>query len=212
MTEQELRHQIVEQARSLFTRGYSSGSAGNISVRLDNGFLITPTNSSFGRLDPERLSLLDREGRHRDGDKPSKEWVVHRAMYLARSLAGAVVHLHAPNCMAVACLVGLDPESVLPPLTPYFVMRIGRLPLVPYFRPGDPGLADAVGRRAIDTHAMLLAHHGMIVCESDLATAVNAAEELEETARLFLTIKDRPYGQLTRSQVAELERHFPRSI
>jgi len=212
MTEQELRHQIVEQARSLFMRGYSSGSAGNISVRLDNGFLITPTNSSLGRLEPERLSLLDREGRHRDGDKPSKEWVVHRAMYLARNLAGAVVHLHAPNCMAVACLVGLDPESVLPPLTPYFVMRIGRLPLVRYFRPGDPGLADAVGRRAIDTHAMLLAHHGMIVCESDLATAVNVAEELEETARLFLMIKDRPYGQLTRSQVAELERHFPKSI
>ncbi|MEJ2477434.1 MAG: aldolase [Desulfobacterales bacterium] len=212
MTEQELRHQIVEQARSLFMRGYSTGSAGNISVRLDNGFLITPTNSSFGRLEPERLSLLDREGRHRDGDKPSKEWVVHRAMYLARNLAGAVVHLHAPNCMAVACLVGLDPESVLPPLTPYFVMRIGRLPLVPYFRPGDPGLAEAVGRRAIDTHAMLLAHHGMIVCESDLATAVNVAEELEETARLFLMIKDRPYGQLTQSQVAELERHFPKSI
>ncbi len=212
MTEQELRHQIVEQARSLFMRGYSSGSAGNISVRLDNGFLITPTNSSFGRLEPERLSRLDREGRHRDGDKPSKEWVVHRAMYLARNLAGAVIHLHAPNCMAVACLVGLDPESVLPPLTPYFVMRIGRLPLVPYFRPGDPGLADAVGRRAIDTHAMLLAHHGMIVCERDLAAAVNAAEELEETARLFLMVKDRPYGQLTRSQVAELERHFPKSI
>jgi ribulose-5-phosphate 4-epimerase/fuculose-1-phosphate aldolase len=212
MTEQELRHQIVEQARSLFMRGYSTGSAGNISVRLDNGFLITPTNSSFGRLEPERLSLLDREGRHRDGDKPSKEWVVHRAMYLARNLAGAVVHLHAPNCMAVACLVGLDPESVLPPLTPYFVMRIGRLPLVPYFRPGDPGLAEAVGRRAIDTHAMLLAHHGMIVCESDLATAVNVAEELEETARLFLMIKDRSYGQLTQSQVAELERHFPKSI
>jgi ribulose-5-phosphate 4-epimerase/fuculose-1-phosphate aldolase len=212
MTEQELRHQIVEQARSLFMRGYSTGSAGNISVRLYNGFLITPTNSSFGRLEPERLSLLDREGRHRDGDKPSKEWVVHRAMYLARNLAGAVVHLHAPNCMAVACLVGLDPESVLPPLTPYFVMRIGRLPLVPYFRPGDPGLAEAVGRRAIDTHAMLLAHHGMIVCESDLATAVNVAEELEETARLFLMIKDRPYGQLTQSQVAELERHFPKSI
>ena len=212
MTEQELRHQIVQQARSLFMRGFSSGSAGNISVRLENGFLITPTNSSFGRLEPERLSLLDPEGRHCDGDKPSKEWAVHRAMYRARSLAGAVVHLHAPNCMAVACLGGLDPESVLPPLTPYFVMRIGRLPLVPYFRPGDSGLAEAVGRRAIDTHAMLLAHHGMIVCERDLAAAVNTAEELEETARLFLQIKDRPHRQLTNSQVAELERLFPKSI
>jgi ribulose-5-phosphate 4-epimerase/fuculose-1-phosphate aldolase len=212
MAEQELRNQIVHQARSLFMRGYSSGSAGNISVRLDNGFLITPTNSSFGRLEPERLSLLDPEGRHRDGDKPSKEWAVHRAMYRARSLAGAVVHLHAPNCMAVACLGDLDPENVLPPLTPYFVMRIGRLPLVPYFRPGDPGLAEAVGHRAIDTHAMLLAHHGMIVCERDLAAAVNTAEELEETARLFLLIKDRPYRQLTNAQVAELERLFPKSI
>jgi ribulose-5-phosphate 4-epimerase/fuculose-1-phosphate aldolase len=212
MAEQELRNQIVQQARSLFMRGYSSGSAGNISVRLDNGFLITPTNSSFGRLEPERLSLLDPEGRHRDGDKPSKEWAVHRAMYRARSLAGAVVHLHAPNCMAVACLGDLDPENVLPPLTPYFVMRIGRLPLVPYFRPGDPGLAEAVGRRVIDNHAMLLAHHGMIVCERDLAAAVNTAEELEETARLFLLIKDRPYRQLTNAQVAELERLFPKSI
>ncbi|MFY9706992.1 MAG: aldolase [Desulfobacterales bacterium] len=212
MAEQELRNQIVQQARSLFMRGYSSGSAGNISVRLNNGFLITPTNSSFGRLEPERLSLLDPEGRHRDGDKPSKEWAVHRAMYRARSLAGAVVHLHAPNCMAVACLGDLDPENVLPPLTPYFVMRIGRLPLVPYFRPGDPGLAEAVGRRAIDTHAMLLAHHGMIVCERDLAAAVNTAEELEETARLFLLIKDRPYRQLANAHVAELERLFPKSI
>ena len=114
--------------------------------------------------------------------------------------------------MAVACLGDLDPESVLPPLTPYFVMRIGRLPLVPYFRPDDPGLAEAVGRRAIDTHAILLAHHGMIVCETDLAEAVNTAEELEETARLFLLIKDRPYRQLTNSQVAELERLFPKSI
>jgi len=212
MAEQELRNQIVQQARSLFMRGYSSGSAGNISVRLDNGFLITPTSSSFGRLEPERLSLLDPEGRHRDGDKPSKEWAVHRAMYRARSLAGAVVHLHAPNCMAVACLGDLDPENVLPPLTPYFVMRIGRLPLVPYFRPGDPGLAEAVSRRVIDNHAMLLAHHGMIVCERDLAAAVNTAEELEETARLFLLIKDRPYRQLTNAQVAELERLFPKSI
>jgi ribulose-5-phosphate 4-epimerase/fuculose-1-phosphate aldolase len=212
MTEQELRHQIVQLARSLFMRGYSSGSAGNISVRLDNGFLITPTNSSFGLVEPEKLSLLDPEGRHRDGDKPSKEWAVHLAMYRARSLAGAVVHLHSPNCMAVACLGDLDPESVLPPLTPYFVMRIGRLTLIPYFRPGDPGLAAAVGRRAIDTHAMLLAHHGMIVCERNLAAAVNTAEELEETARLFLTVKDRPYRELTRSQVAELERLFPKSI
>jgi ribulose-5-phosphate 4-epimerase/fuculose-1-phosphate aldolase len=114
--------------------------------------------------------------------------------------------------MAVACLGDIDPENVLPPLTPYFVMRIGRLPLVPYFRPGDPGLAEAVGRRAIDTHAMLLAHHGMIVCERDLAAAVNTAAELEETARLFLLIKDRPYRQLSNSQVAELERLFPKSI
>ena len=193
-------------------RGYSSGSAGNISVRLDDGFLMTPTNSSLGRLDPQRLSRLDPQGRHLDGEEPSKEWAVHLAMYRARDLAAAVVHLHSPYCMAVACLGGLDPESVLPPITPYFVMRIGRLPLLPYFRPGDPGLAAAVGRRAIDTHAMLLAHHGMIVCERDLAAAVNLAEELEDTARLFLMVKDRPFGQLTQSQVAELERHFPKAI
>lgn len=212
MNERELRNQLVAHGKYLSMRGYSPGASGNLSVRLENGFLMTPTNSSLGRLDPDRLARLDAEGHHIDGDKPSKEVVVHLAMYRRRSAAGSVVHLHSPYCMAVSCLDGLDPDNALPPLTPYYVMRIGRLPLLPYFRPGDTALANAVEKGAAESHALLLAHHGMIVCGQDMGMAVAAAEELEETARLFLLVKDRPYRQLNTAQVADLEETFPRNI
>ncbi len=173
---------------------------------------MTPTNASLGWLDPERLSRLDAQGNHIDGDKPSKEVVVHLAMYRRRQAAHAVVHLHSPYCMAVSCLDGLDPDNALPPLTPYYVMRIGRLPLVPYFRPGDIALADAVEQRAAMSHALLFAHHGMIVCGREMGAAVAAAEELEETARLYLLVKDHSHLQLNADQVAELEEYFPKNI
>lgn len=212
MTERELRNQLVTYAKYLSMRGYSPGTSGNLSICLENGFLMTPTNASFRWLDPERLSRLDAQGNHIDGDKPSKEVVVHLAMYRRRPAAGAVVHLHSPYCMAVSCLDGLDPDNALPPLTPYYVMRIGRLPLVPYFRPGDIALAGAVEQRASESHALLFAHHGMIVCGREMGAAVAAAEELEETARLYLLVKDRPHRQLNAAQVAELEQYFPRNI
>jgi len=212
MTEAQQREKLVEYGRYLSLRGFAPGSSGNISVRLDDGYLVTPTRSTLGRLDPQRISRLDPDGAHLGGDKPSKEVGVHLAMYRKRPRTGAVVHLHAPHCMALSCLADLDPKNALPALTPYFVMRIGRLPLVPYFRPGDAALAGAVAQAAGQSHALLLTQHGMVVGGSDLDDAVSAAEELEETARLFLLIKDRPYRVLDRDQVEELERVFPKMV
>lgn len=212
MNESDIRNQLVLHGKYLSSRGYSPGTSGNLSVRLADGYLMTPTNSSLGKLSSERLSRLDASGDHIDGDKPSKEVIVHLAMYRQRPAAGAVVHLHSPYCTAVSCLDGLDPDNTLPPLTPYYIMRIGRLPLLPYFRPGDIALAAAVEKRAADSHALLFAHHGMIVCERELKEAVAAAEEVEETARLFMLVKGQPYRQLTAEQVAELEKTFPRTI
>jgi ribulose-5-phosphate 4-epimerase/fuculose-1-phosphate aldolase len=212
MTEREQRKKIVFLGNYLSMRGFSPGSSGNISVRLDDGFLMTPTNSTLGRLAPERISRLDSDGGHIGGDKPSKEVGMHLAMYRKRPRIGAVVHLHSPYCMALSCLADLDPKNALPALTPYYVMRIGRLPLIPYFRPGDPALAQAVEQTAGQSHALLFAQHGMLVGSSDLDGAVGAAEELEETARLFLLIKDRPYRTLDRTQIEELERAFPKNI
>lgn len=212
MTEEQLRAHLAKMGQALYNRGYISGSSGNISVRLEKGYLMTPTNSCLGMLDPERISRLDPEGNHIGGDKPSKEVIVHLAMYRQRPAVGAIVHLHSPNCMAVSCLDNLNHENALPPLTPYFVMRIGRLPVVPYYRPGDAKLADAVEEFSRQSHALLLAHHGLLVGGKNLDDAVNNAEELEESARLYLTLKDKPYRTLSEEQVTELEQAFPKKI
>ncbi|HEX4325175.1 MAG TPA: 3-oxo-tetronate 4-phosphate decarboxylase, partial [Burkholderiales bacterium] len=155
-----LREQICATARSMFDRGLTHGSTGNISVKLDDGWLLTPTGSSLGTLDPAKLSKLDWAGHLISGDAPSKENFLHLAMYQERPANGAVVHLHATHSVAVSLLDELDPADVLPPLTAYYVMRIGSLPLVPYFAPGDLQLADAVRRFAGKHHALLLANHG----------------------------------------------------
>ncbi len=201
MDEDGLRRLLVELAGSLFARGFSVGSAGNISVRLDDGYLITPTNSSLGRLDPERLSRLDTAFHHVGGDKPSKEVFMHRAFYTA-SATGAVVHLHSTMATAVACLEG----ATIPPLTPYFVMRVGRqLPVIPYFRPGDPAMEPAIHEAAkAGARAVLLANHGPVVSGKTLTDAVYAAEELEEAARLALTLQSASPRRLTPAQVDEL--------
>nr|MDA8250418.1 aldolase [Rhodospirillales bacterium] len=169
MTEAETRRRLVDLAGSLFARGFSVGSAGNISVRLDDGYLITPTNSSLGRLDAARLSRLDGSFAHVDGDKPSKEVFMHRAFYTARAEAGAVVHLHSTMATAVACLPDVDAGNPIPPLTPYFVMRIGRaMPIVPYYRPGDPAMEPAIRAAAHGARAVLLANHGPVVSGQSL--------------------------------------------
>ena len=205
MTEQQTRALLAELAASLFARGFSVGSAGNISVKLDDGYLITPTNSSLGRLDPARLSRLDAAFRHVDGDKPSKEVFMHRAFYTARGDAGSVVHLHSTQATAVACLPDVDGDNPIPPLTPYFVMRVGRrMPIVPYFRPGDPAMEPAIHAEARHARAVLLANHGPVVSGKTLLDAVYAAEELEEAAKLFLLLRNTSPRLLTPAQVDDL--------
>ena len=206
MTEAELREAIVAHGRSLFARGLSPGTSGNLSARIDGGFLTTPTNSSLGALDPARLSRLDADGRHVDGGPPTKEVWLHTAMYDARPDAQAIVHLHSTHAVAAACLADVDPNDVLPPLTPYYVMRVGRLPLVRYGRPGDDSLADEIRRLARDHHALLLANHGPIVAGETLDAAASAIEELEETAKLVLLLGGRATRTLTEEQLEELRR------
>ena len=199
---------MVEMARSLFDRGYTASCTGNISVRLADGFLMTPTGSSMGSLDPNRISHLGSGGELLSGDKPSKEWPMHKAVYQARPECGAVVHLHPPYAVAVSCLKDLDIEEVLPPLTPYYVMRIGRLALVPFFLPGDTELARAVGRAAESHGSILLAHHGTVIAGKDLEDAVYASEELEETARIYLALRPHDYNTLDPEQVKLLQENF----
>jgi ribulose-5-phosphate 4-epimerase/fuculose-1-phosphate aldolase len=201
---ESLRRSIVEVGRSLFDRGLSPGTSGNLSVRLDDGFLMTPTNSSLGALEPGRLSHLDPEGGLREGDPPTKEAWLHLAMYAERPESEAIVHLHSTHAVAVACLDDVDPDDVLPALTPYYVMRVGRLPLVPYGRPGDDTLSGAVRERARTSHALLLANHGPIVAGVSLESAASAAEEIEETAKLVLLLRGLPTRPLTREQRNEL--------
>jgi ribulose-5-phosphate 4-epimerase/fuculose-1-phosphate aldolase len=209
VTETQLREQLVMFGESLYARGYAHGSSGNLSVRLPDGLLVTPTNSCLGRLDPAKISRLDRAGKHVSGDQPSKEGFLHLAMYEERAGAQAIVHLHCTHCVAVSCLRHADTANVLPPITAYHVMRIGRLPLVPYFRPGDRALAEAVREKARKHHAVLLANHGPVVAGKSLEDAVYNAEEMEQTAKLFLLLSGRDTRLLEPTQIADLETSFP---
>lgn len=203
------RDAITRVGKSIFDRGLTFGSTGNISVKLDDGsILATPTNASLGDLDPARLSHLDAKGQHLAGDKPTKEAFLHRCVYCARGDAGAVVHLHSTHSVAVSILADVNPEDVLPPLTAYYIMRVGRLPLIPYFAPGDEALAKAVEVEAGKAHAVLLANHGPVVAGKTLAEAQYATEELEETARIFLMLQGRNIRPLTPEQVAALRAKF----
>ena len=208
MNENLLREKIVEIGRSLYERGLAHGSAGNISVKIADGWLMTPTNSCLGRLDPARISRVDANGKLVSGDRPSKETFLHVAMYQERPASGAVVHLHSAHAVAVSCLADLNPDDVFPPITAYAVMQVGKLVLVPYYPPGDESLADAVRKVAGRHHAVLLANHGPVVAGSSLDAAVNAIEELEQTAKLVLLLHGQPLRLLTAEQVAELNRRF----
>ena len=209
MNETRLREHIAMLGKSLYDRGLAHGSAGNISVKLADGWLMTPTNSCMGRLDPARISKLDASGALVSGDKPSKETFLHLAMYGERATCGAVVHLHSVHAVAISCMDGLDRENVFPPITAYAVMQVGRLALVPYYPPGDESLAEAVRAVAGKHHAVLLANHGPVVAGSSLDAAVNAIEELEQTAKLALLLDGHATRYLTPEQVAELNRRFP---
>ena len=200
---------LAELAASLFARGFSVGSAGNISVRIGDGYLMTPTNSCLGRLDASQLSRLDSNFEHVDGDPPSKEVTMHRAFYQARPECGAVVHLHSTMATAVSCLPDADISNAIPPLTPYFVMRVGRcLPIVPYVRPGSPDMEPAIHDAAKRARAVLLANHGPVVSGKTLLEAVYAAEELEEAAKLFFLLRTSGPRLLNAKQVDDLLQTF----
>jgi 3-dehydro-4-phosphotetronate decarboxylase len=209
MSERELREEIARHGQSLFGRRYTSGSSGNISVRVPDGILITPTNSSLGSLDADRISKVDWDGNHLSGDRPSKEAFLHLSMYRKRPREAAVVHLHSTWSVAVSCLADLNPQNVLPPITAYYVMRVGQLPLVEYFPPGDPQLATAVENRAEYSSSVLLANHGPVVAGKSLEAAVHSIEELEETARLYLILRNLPTKFLSEDQCQQLRERFP---
>ena len=206
--EKRERDKIARLSRSLYERGLTAGSSGNISVRLSDGWLLTPTNSCLGELDPARISRLDWDGNLLAGDPPSKEAFLHRSMYDVRPKAGAIVHLHSTHSAAVSCMCGLDPGNCIPPLTPYFIMKIGRLPLVPYFRPGDKALGEVIRGLADKHSAVLLSNHGPVVSGPDLEGAIYASEELEETAKIFLLLQNVRTNSLNAEQIDELKTTF----
>ena len=207
-SENKIREDIARLSKSLFDRGFSVGSAGTISVAVDDGILMTPTNSCLGFLDPAKISKVSRDGRHLSGDKPSKEIFLHNAFYETRPETGAVVHLHSTYATALSCLSDVDPEDCIPPLTPYVVMRVGQVKLVDYVRPGDEKAGDLIRALGGKYAAVLLANHGPVVTGKDITSAVYAAEELEETAKLLVTLRGMPTRMLTDENVAELKAVF----
>jgi ribulose-5-phosphate 4-epimerase/fuculose-1-phosphate aldolase len=198
------RDDVIRAARSLFDRGLTHGSTGNLSVRGEGGILVTPTGSSLGTVTADELSLIDDRGRHLAGPAPSKEAFLHAAVLRARPGAQAVVHTHSTHAAAVSCLADLDPSDALPPLTAYFAMRIGRLPLLPYHAPGDDALEALAERTARDHVALLLSNHGPVVAGKTLSAAMDALEELEETAKLFLLLRGVATRPLTPAQADAL--------
>jgi ribulose-5-phosphate 4-epimerase/fuculose-1-phosphate aldolase len=209
MTDTALRDLICTLARSMFDRGLTGGSTGNISARtVDGGLLVTPTGTSFGRLDPARLSHFDAAGRLISGDAPTKEMPLHAAFYDTRSSAGAVVHLHCCHAVAWSLMPDADPDDFLPPLTPYSIMKLGRVKLLPYYRPGDPAMGEAVRGLAGKRSAVMLANHGPVVAGKDIEAACNAIEELEDTARLAILMRGLGARHLTEAQVRDVVTHF----
>lgn len=209
--ELELRETMAKLATSLFERGYSHGSAGNLSARLEDAVLVSPTNSSMGRLVPERLSKLNFDGTHLGGDAPSKEASLHLGMLRARPEAGAVVHLHSTYATILSCLAETDPEDALPPITPYLIMRVGRVPMVPYFAPGSLELADAVSEKAREHRAVLMANHGFVVTGRTFEDAVMNAEEFEENAKLLVLMRGSSVNLLSEKQISALTAKFSKS-
>jgi ribulose-5-phosphate 4-epimerase/fuculose-1-phosphate aldolase len=207
--ETRLREQICTLAKSMFDRGLTGGSTGNISVRTpDGGLIVSPTGTSFGRLDPGRLSRFDGHGTLIDGDKPTKEMSLHTAFYDTRSTAGAVVHLHSCHSVAWSLMPEVDEDNFLPPLTPYAIMKLGKVKLLPFFRPGDPAMGEAVRGLVGKRSAVMLANHGPVVAGKDVEAACNAIEELEDTARLAILMRGYDARMLSPEQITDLVTHF----
>lgn len=208
-TEAQLRELICRLAKSMFDRGLTGGSTGNISARTaDGGLLVSPTGTSFGRLDPGRLSRFDASGSLIDGDPPTKEMPLHSAFYDTRSTAGAVVHLHSCHSVALSMMPDVDEDNFLPPLTPYGIMKLGKVRLLPFFLPGDPAMGDAVRGLAGKRSAVMLANHGPVVAGKDVEAACNAIEELEDTARLAMMTRGLNPRGLTAKDINQLVTKF----
>ncbi len=206
MTEEtKLREEMCLLAKSLFDRGLTGGSTGNISARTpDGGLLVSPTGTSFGRLDPARLSRFDANGTLIGGDKPTKEMPLHSAFYETRNMTGAVVHLHSCHSVAWSLMPEVDEDNFLPPLTPYAIMKLGKVKLLPFFIPGDPAMGDAVRGLAGKRSAVMLANHGPVVAAKDVESACNAIEELEDTARLAILMRGYDAKMLSPEMVQQI--------
>lgn len=208
-SETKLREQICLLAKSMFDRGLTGGSTGNISARTeDGGLLVSPTGSSFGRLDPAELSRFDAAGRHIGGLTPTKEMPLHSAFYETRKSAGAVVHLHSCHSVAWSMMPEIDPDNVLPPLTPYAIMKLGKVKLLPFFMPGDAAMGEALRSLGGKRSAVLLANHGPVVAGKDIEAACNAIEELEDTARLAIMMRGFDPKLLSPEQVRDVVTKF----
>ncbi|MBQ4767253.1 aldolase [Pectobacterium versatile] len=204
-SEQHARVEMVKLGASFFQRGYATGSAGNLSLLLDDGTLLaTPTGSCLGELDAERLSKVSMSGEWISGDKPSKEVSFHLSIYRNDPECKAIVHLHSTYLTALSCLEGLDTQDAIKPFTPYVVMRVGKVPVVPYYRPGDARLGEDLAKLASRYKAFLLANHGPVVTGKDLRAAADNMEELEETAKLIFILGDRKIRYLTADEITEL--------
>ncbi len=213
------REDICRVGKSLFDRGYVHATAGNVSVRLDDGFLITPTDACLGFLDPARLAKLDRSGQHISGDKASKTIALHRSIYTATAAfdpaVRCIIHTHSRHCVALTLQHSNKAQAeLLPPITPYFVMKVGHVPLIPYHRPGDPAAADLVsqaisryGQLGTPIRALMLDRLGPTVWHDSPAAAMATLEELEETAKLMLTCTTPPQA-LSDAQIDELRHTF----
>lgn len=206
--ERAAREEMTRLCKSLFDRGFSVGTAGNVSVRLADGMLMTPTNVRLGDLDPDRIAKIDPNGNHIAGDRPTKEVFLHKAFYDTRPQAGAVVHLHSTWATALSCLADTDPDDCIPPLTPYVVMRVGRVAMLPYVKPGDPRTGDLIRDLRGSHAAVLLANHGPVVSGKTLFSTVAAAEELEETAKLLVALKGMKVNLLSTAEVEDLRATF----
>ncbi|MGH9354605.1 MAG: aldolase [Terriglobia bacterium] len=206
-SENTLRTEICRVAESLYRRGYTVGSAGNISARLPDGWLITPTDACLGALDPEKIAKVSTQGDWAGGDKPSKTLLLHRAVYDHNPDAHAVVHTHSTHLVALTLAGVWRPDNVLPPITPYQVMKVGPVPLIPYRRPGDPSVAEHVKSLAGRVRAVLLERLGPVVWHQSVSLAAYALEELEETAKLWMMLRDKP-SPLTNEQIDELRKAF----
>ncbi|GFE66510.1 class II aldolase [Litoreibacter roseus] len=209
MSETKLREQMCLLAKSMFDRGLTAGSTGNISARTeDGGLLVSPTGTSFGRLDPAHLSRFDANGHQTGGHKPTKEMSLHQAFYDTRSTAGAVVHLHSCHSVALSLLPGADDDNFLPPLTPYSIMKLGKVKLLPFFMPGDTAMGNAVRGLAGKRSAVMLANHGPVVAGKDVEAACDAIEQLEDTARLALLTQGMAPRLLTAEQIKDVVTNF----